>query len=67
MSEAEAKSLMVAGNQIIFAGITFRRIRSVQLTWNRDSHKMEKWLVLEDMRANALVVAPPDRCEPIPL
>ena len=67
MSEAEAKSLMVAGNQIIYAGITYRRIRSVQLTWNRDSHMMEMRLVLEDVCANALVVAPPNRCEPISL
>ena len=65
MSEADAKSLMIAGCQIVYDGITYRRIQSVQLTYIRRDHKMVMLLVLEDMRANAVVVAPASKCVPV--
>lgn len=67
MSEAEAKNLMIAGCQIVYDGITYKWIRSVQIVYNRRDHKLELYLMLEDMRANAVVVAPASNCRPIPL
>ena len=65
MSEADAKSLMIAGCEIIYDGITYKRIQSVQLTYNRRYHQLSLLLVLEDMRANCLVVAPASKCVPV--
>ena len=65
MTEAEAKNLMIAGCQIIYDGIAYKWIRSVQLVYNRKNHTMDLWLMLEDMRANAVVVAPASKCKPI--
>ena len=67
MTEEQAKSLMVAGCQMIYEGITYSHVESVRIRYNRKEHRYEIDLVLKDLRANSVTAAPADRCIPVPL
>ena len=63
MCEHDWRMVMIAGCQIVYDGITYKYIRSIELEYDRHLHKVRMFLVLQDMRANSVVRVNPEKSD----
>ncbi|MBQ8356218.1 MAG: hypothetical protein IJX39_00255 [Clostridia bacterium] len=67
MSEADAKQLMLTECQMVYDGIVYLRIDSLEIRYDRTKRTFVLYLLLLDRNRNSVTRAPAEKCVPVPL